>query len=342
MVSPSSARPMASIWLWAFLYFFFYVPYSGMTKALSGGLTPGLPQGVDGVTLLPISTLAGIVVMLLFVFGSGWWRYATQLRLGPLSLPVPTWPTFVSGLCTAVILATTTLAYTFDGVSIVFMMLLMRGGVLVLAPIIDRLSGRHTRWYSWIGLVLSMAALVVAFAEKGGTALSLLAALDVALYLAGYSIRLRLMSHQAKSDDAAATKRYFIEEQLVVAPMTVVFLGLVALWGQGGFALAVREGFVGWWSSGFAVHTAAIGVFSQLVGIFGTLIYLDARENTFSVPVNRCSSILSGVVASFALTAAFGLAPPSVGQLVGAGLVVGAILVMGLAPRWTGRGAAGA
>ena len=78
-----------------------------------------------------------------------------------------------------------------------------------------------------------------------------------------------------------------------------------------------------------------LGTFSQLVGIFGTLIFLDARENTFSVPVNRCSSILAGLVASLALALLAGGRFPSSGEVAGAALVVVAILFLTLGPTFS-------
>ncbi len=248
------------------------------------------------------------------------------------SIPFPTRWTALSGICSSMILTTATLAYTFSGVSIVFVMLLMRGGVLILAPVVDALTGRETRWFSWVGLALSLGALVVAFAEDGGYALTTLALVDIGLYLLAYFVRLRFMSRLAKSDDPAVMKRYFVEEQLMTVPFTVVLLAVLALIGQGDFMLQIRAGFTTHLSSGLVPETLLIGLFSQLVGIFGTLIFLDRRENTFSVPVNRCSSILSGVVASVALASLLDGPFPSAQQLVGAGLVVAAILVLGLAP----------
>ena len=53
-----------------------------------------------------------------------------------------------------------------------------------------------------------------------------------------------------------------------------------------------------------------IGVLSQGTGIFGGLILLDRRENTFCVPVNRASSILAGVLASLSLAFFFGHRAP--------------------------------
>ena len=49
----------------------------------------------------------------------------------------------ISGVATAVIIGTTTLNYTFVGISILFALLLMRGGVLILAPVVDTLLGRQ-------------------------------------------------------------------------------------------------------------------------------------------------------------------------------------------------------
>ncbi len=331
------ASPNA-IWFFAAFYFCSYVPFTGMTKALAVGLYPPVgpatppAEGVPGATLLPLSNIASLIVVLTFLTATGWWRHASHRRVLGRSIPFPTRWTALSGICSSMILTTATLAYTFSGVSIVFVMLLMRGGVLILAPVVDALTGRETRWFSWVGLALSLGALVVAFAEDGGYALTTLALVDIGLYLLAYFVRLRFMSRLAKSDDPAVMKRYFVEEQLMTVPFTVVLLAVLALIGQGDFMLQIRAGFTTHLSSGLVPETLLIGLFSQLVGIFGTLIFLDRRENTFSVPVNRCSSILSGVVASVALASLLDGPFPSAQQLVGAGLVVAAILVLGLAP----------
>jgi hypothetical protein len=46
-------------------------------------------------------------------------------------------------------------------------------------------------------------------------------------------------------------------------------------------------------------------------------------------------TILAGVVASFGLAALLGTALPSAYQLTGAGLVIGAIIVLAVGPRLT-------
>lgn len=325
----------ASIWWFALGYFVCYAPYSALTKALSRGALPGMSEPLDGFVLLPITTMASLVSMFAFLALSGWWRHAGRRRIGGVSIPWPTRWTFLSGLATGAIIATTTLAYTFEGVSIVFVMLLMRGGVLVLAPIVDVMSRRRVRWFSWAGLALSLAALLVAFAEDGGYDITILCAIDVAIYLFGYFVRLRFMSRLAKSEKTEASTRYFVEEQMVATPAIVLALALYAVLGAGTIGSALREGFVSIWTAPGLGAAVLTGVLSQGTGVFGGLILLDGRENTYCVPVNRVSSILAGVVASFALALTLGADLPSGYELVGAGLVAVAIAVLAI-PSWIG------
>jgi drug/metabolite transporter (DMT)-like permease len=340
-------RPELSIWVHAFGYFACYVPYSAMTKALSSGLLPGMQRGFSGFELLPVTNLASLTGMFTFITAIGWWKYASRRTVLGRSIPMPGIWTFLSGVCTAGIIATTTLAYTFSGVSIVFMMLLMRGGVLVIAPIVDFASKRRVRWFSWAALMLSLGALLVAFfgGSKSSLSMTLVAAVDVVIYLAGYFVRLRFMSRMAKSDDPNLTKRYFVEEQMTATPLVVLTLAACALVGQGSIMLDIRHGFTEYWSNGYVLPTLLVGILSQGTGIFGGLILLDRRENSFCVPVNRASSVLAGILASLALSVFLGKRMPGAIELFGAALVVGAILVLSvpgvLERRRLARAAAG-
>jgi hypothetical protein len=325
-----------NIWWAALGYFLAYAPYSALAKAMSTGALAGLDGPVSGVAILPLATLASLFGMAVFLASTGWWRSATTTTLAGLRVPRPTRFTLLSGLCTAAILLTTTLAYTFDGVSIVFVMLLMRGGVLVMAPLIDQLSGRSVRWFSWVALGLSMAALLVAFAERGGYAITTTCGINIGVYLAAYFVRLRFMSRLAKSAHGGDNRRFFVEEQLVASPAALLSLALLWVAGPADVSAELGSGFGGLANSSAMGWAFGIGLLSQSTGIFGGLILLDGRENTFCVPVNRASSILAGVAASYLLVALLGAKLPSASELVGAGLVVGAILVLTLGPRWSG------
>lgn len=327
-----------SIWWFAFGYFAAYVPYSMLTKALSKGLFTSM-HGValSGFSLLPVTVLASTLGMFVFLTAMGWWKYASRWRLGSLDLPRPTIWTFLSAICTAGIIATTTLAYTFSGISIVFAMLLMKGGVLVIAPVVDLLTGRRVRWFSLIALLLSLGALVVAFAESGGYQMTAVAAADIIIYLASYFVRLRFMSKLAKSEDPDANRRYFVEEQMIASPLLLATLAVFALIGQGRIMGELAAGFTGIWTSPVLGWAILVGLLSQFTGIFGSLVYLDKRENTFCVPVNRSSSILAGVLASVGLALFFGQHLPSAHKMFGAGLIISAILFLTIPPMIEGR-----
>jgi hypothetical protein len=335
---PNGQNRDASIWFFAFGYFACYAPYSAMTKALTKGWWPGMESGLTGFQLLPATVLSTTVGMIAFLTAMRWWRYAGR---GPGGLPWPGRWTFLSGLCTAGVIGTTTLAYTFDGVSIVFVMLLMRGGVLVLAPIVDAVSKRHVRWFSWAGLVLSLGALVVAFSEDAAWNISAICAVDVLLYLACYFVRFRFMSKLAKSEDGNANKRFFVEEQMVAAPALLLLLVVGALIGRGEILGELRYGFTTFFTEQpIVLEALLVGLFSQGTGIFGSLIFLDRRENTYCIPVNRSSSVLAGVVASYALMMFPAQRAPSSFELLGAGLIIAAILFLSIPPMLARRPAA--
>lgn len=317
------------IWVWAFGYFACYAPYSALTKALSTAREGH--SGLDGVALLPFSTLASLVGMMVFMAATGWWRAAASRTVLGLRVPWPSRWTFASGLATAAIIGTTTLAYTFSGTSIVFMMLLMRGGVLILAPLVDRLARRPVRWPNWVALALSLAAVAVATLKREALWVSVAALADAAIYLASYFVRLRFMSRLAKAAPDA-NRRYFVEEQLVATPAIFLALALAALLGDGAVFDRLRHGFSGLTPLELGL-TLAVGVLSQGTGVFGALILLDARESSFCVPVNRASSILAGVVATL-LLGLFGFEAHLGGsELAGAGLVLLAIVVLALPRR---------
>jgi hypothetical protein len=274
----------------------------------------------------------GTYAYLLF---SGWWRYATRTKIFGISVPRPQWFTFVSGICTAGQILTTALAYTFTGVSIVFAMLLMRGGVLVMAPIVDLMARKRKRkiyWPSWVAAGLSLAALLVAYNCKAGTNITFLCGLNIAAYLFVYFFRLLFMSNKAKSDDEVERKRYFAEEQLVANPAIIIILLIVALFGTSGSVESIPgeiySGFTTVPHSGYFMFLFITGIFSFGAGLFGSLIFLDKRENTFTVPANRCASVIAGVIATYALAFFYGQKFPDSGQLIGVALILTAIIFL--------------
>jgi hypothetical protein len=316
-----------SIWVFAIGYFLFYIPYSALTKGITLGHAGG--QVRSGFELLPSTVLVTSVLMLTFVSIMGWWTHARHRTLLGASVPFPCAETAGSGLAFAIIIMTTTLAFTFTGISIVFALLLMRAGVLILSPIIDSVYQRRVRWFSWMGLGLSGSALVVAFSNVDSYQVGIVAVLNLGAYLVSYSFRLPCMTRMAKVGDVHTAYGYFAEEQLVAIPTLVLLPALLAVIGKGSIPHDLELGFRDLMrGSEFVLTGYLIGLCYAGLGIFGTLMYLDRRENTFCVPLNRCSSMLSGFVASYVLAALVPTRRLEASEVIAACLVIAALLVM--------------
>jgi hypothetical protein len=215
-------------------------------------------------------------------------------------------------------------------------LVLLRGGILIVGPIVDASLNRRVRWLSWMAMAVSLLALLVALADVSNYKLTLFAVLDVTAYLLAYFFRLRFMTRLAKTEDKSVTLRYFVEEQIVATPSLLIALAALAAVGTGGALTDLRLGFTDLLSSDFVVPAIMIGVFYAALCVCTTLIFLDRRENTFCVPMHCGSSMLSGVVATWSLTMLYGQAPPSAAQFTSAGLIVVALLF--LSPLHHARG----
>lgn len=315
------------IWALTLGYFLSYIPYSGLSKAVTAGLLRG-GHPIPAAEVLASSTISTAASILLFITVMGWWRYGRKRRVFGLNVLFPRRQTIISGIGFAAIIITTTLAYSFSGVSIILALVLMRGGVLTISPVIDRIFDRRVRWFSWAGLILSLLALIISFCDIHSYQLSLAALLNLAAYLTGYSLRLPCMTQIAKTGPREVAFDYFVEEQAVAMPVLVLVPATLAVIGRSDVADQLRFGFAHLFSNSFAQFGWAIGFFYAVLGVFLSFIYLDRRENTFCMPLFSCSSLLSGIVASYLLVWwARGLRPNEV-QLSAASLIIVALLVM--------------
>ena len=310
------------IWALGLGYYLAYTPYSGLTKALSGGLLPGTNGQIKGPVLLPISAIATVVGMFGFITAMGWWKYAGRREFFGIKVPFPRRLTFLSGVCLATIMATTTLAFTFGGLSIVLVLVLLRGGTLTIAPIVDHIVGRRVRWFSWTAMFVSLAAVLMALSDASSYTLTMAAVIDVSAYLAAYFFKLQFMSRLAKSGEREDTLRYFVEEQMVASPLLVVVLIVMAAIGAGDVMLGFRVGLTTFVSTPGAFFAMLVGLSYAALCICTTLIFLDRRENTFCVPMHCGSSMLSGFTATAILAYLFNQSAPTAAQNISAGFII--------------------
>jgi protein-tyrosine-phosphatase len=309
-------------------YFLWYTPYSALAKALSGGLLPATGGPVGGLVLLPAAALGTLVAMPVTLTLLRWWKHARRRRLGGLAVPWPGRETAWSALWMALIVGSTTVNFTFPGVSILLMLVLMRISTLVISPAVDVVRRRRIRFYSGIAVALSLLSAVIALRDVDNYRLTLAAVLSLAAYALGYTGRFLVMSRHVKGGVLAEDRRYFVEEHMTTPVFLVILLGIPALLGIGSAGEALRVGFTSFLATPAALPAFGVGVLYEGLFVFTTLIFLDRREYSFCVPVHVCSSLLAGVAASWGLRAVFGVAPPSAAQVIAAVIVVVAALVL--------------
>jgi hypothetical protein len=170
------------------------------------------------------------------------------------------------------------------------------------------------------------AIVVVAVGKHLDLRMTALVILNAAAYWVAYAIRLRRMTLSAKVTDRERTQGWFLGE-MVVALATQLLLPLLGTMLPGVAGDHLVEGFTEINGKGLLV-----GVLYGALYCFGTLVYLDSRENAFCVPLNRGASLLAGIAACTLIGT-----PPTRPELVAVGLVVTAILALSPAHHLASR-----
>src|SRR4029079_7306244 len=145
------------------------------------------------------------------------------------------------------------------------------------------------------------------------------------------------MTKVSKTGDPASIRKYFVEEKVVALPLSVAALALLSWSGIGSQASELESGFVEVWTDPVIVPLFGIGVTLTVILVLSIVILLDARENAYCVPLERRASLLAGVGGSLLLAWFWGLPQPRTAELVGAGILIGAIVLLSTAPRLSRR-----
>ena len=324
-----------SLEAWVALYLLLYLPNVMITRWVSTTPHAGLGRPLTGLETLPVSLITSLVLTYLFIWWSGWHRDANAVRLAGFRVPVPTRLTMLSGVGTAFVLFTVPLSFTIPDVSIPFMQLLMRGDILVIAPLVDLAFGRKVHWWSWAALVMVLVALAITLTDRGGFNLPPLAILTVVLYTFGYFLRLWVMNRISKTGDEAGIRRYFVEEKIIALPLSVAVLAAISASGIGGQSGELAWGFLTAWSDPVLLPLLLIGVTLTMISVVAIIILLAPQENAYCVPLERAASLLAGVAGSVLLALFWGGDMPRSAELWGAAILIGAIVLLSLAPRFS-------
>jgi hypothetical protein len=314
------------------LYFLTYTPYAVITKLLTTVVDSKVGRPLTGLEILPFSLIVSSAFIAVFLALSGWWRVAPRRRVAGIPFFDVRPSMWVAGIGAAMLLIAVPMSYTFPNVSIPTVQLLMRGDVLLIAPLVDIVTGRRVRWYSWLALTLVVIALVLTVRMRGGFDFPAMLIAIVVIYTIGYFLRLAVMTRVAKSDDVEATKRYFVEERIISIPIAIGVLALVAADSQIPQGRELAWGFTQVWTSEAVPLLLVIALCLFLITFFAAMVLLDRRENTYCVPLERSASLLAGTAAAFVLAIGFGAPFPKPVEIFSAVVMIVAVSILAVGP----------
>ena len=332
-------------------YFIFYVITGVSVKYFLGG-APGFPH-MDGMEFLVYSTAGGMGISMLVVMILRWYRFESTQRtkLGPLTLPSEFLYIIPSGICTAIIVPTTTLMYSFDGISVMVAMVLMRGSVIVISRLIDEIQIRQgilkkTVYFEEnIAVAIAISVVIIELLSPAKSGKSPFGSLPVMIifssYIVAYTLRIYIMNYYKNTRPKGASgsnKGFFAIEQLAafatVALVTLMFVLLHQFAGVEGPRVTPMVNAIVypnplWW------HWAILaGIAYGIVAFFSVFIFMfKGRTATFAGLVNRLTSLIAGTAATLLFAVMFSGKYPHYFDWINLGLILVAVAFMTKAER---------
>jgi hypothetical protein len=294
-------------------YFIFYVIFTLATKYLTGPAGSGLPA-VDQLEYLVFSTIGGSLLCLLVILFFRWGKMesAHYVHWGKFSFPGEFLYIIPSGICTAIVIPTTTLMYTLLR-SVMVAMLIMRGSVIVISRLVDAIQIKagifRKKVYKEEDMAVVFAIMAVCVQlffvkNTGGSDLfhNTAAMLVLGGYLLGYFFRIYIMNYYKNTRGSCArqdNKAFFAVEQ-VAASITILLTLLVIM-----SLPAVRDGLLYGLQQSYLSPTRywpgeiLAGTAYGIVAFFSVFIFMfRGRTATFAGLANRLTSLVAGTAAT--------------------------------------------
>jgi hypothetical protein len=318
-----------------FGYFAFYTVTGVLVKYFTQLREPKMSD----MAFLFNNTVGGSIFAVGVVLLFGWIRLKSNqlVRWGPFQVPSEVAYIIPSGICTAVVIPTTTLMYTLP-ISVLVAMVIMRGSIIVISRLVDEVQIRQgilkKQVFREENLAVVFALMAVATNVLLLPLVDFLAARDIpadqwlglkagagrgsfdflhsvpamtilSSYIVAYSIRLYIMNfykNTRATGVAQDNKGFFAIEQLA-ASGTMLLIGALLFFGPGAFG----------WSDfrvvafGEAIRhpdLAAVlsGVPYGILAFFSVFIFMfKGRTATFAGLVNRLTSLVAGTAATLLL-----------------------------------------
>jgi hypothetical protein len=339
-------------------YYLAYIVTGLVVKAFTAA--PQTPLGtppMNPIAFLGYNTLGANLTCLLPVLALGWFRIRSTRLVSVAGLSFPSELLYIvpSGICTAVIVPTTTLMYTLP-ISVMVAMVIMRASVIVIGRVVDGLQiaqGILQKRIYWeenaaVAFAVLAACIELLGPHTGGFAFlrNRAAVVIFTSYIAAYAIRIYLMNYFKNTRPKGApmdNTGYFGLEQ-ISASVAMGLMALAVLLGPRAFPAwlgapqvvdfiaAVQRPAPGWLGAAFA------GIAYGLVAFFSVFIFMfKGRTATFTGLLNRLTSLVAGTTATLLGHWLFRSRLPSLQNWISLGFVLVAVTFLTRAERRRAR-----
>ena len=296
-------------------YFVFYVITGVSVKYFTGSPSLGYP-GMKEIEYLVYSTIGGTFIALSVAVALRWYRLKSNSLVvwGKFRFPSEVFYIIPSGICTAVVIPTTTLMYMLP-ISVMVAMVIMRASVIIISRVVDAVQIKQgiltKRVYAEenIAMVFALLAAAVNIFWVGAGDFdfvhSTAAVAILGSYIVAYSIRIYIMNYY-KNTRAKGVKLdnngFFAIEQITAS--AVMLAAGFTLYKSPQWFDTVNTQIILFRDSIAAPQPlwpwAIVAGFAYgLVAFFSVFIFMfKGRMATFAGLVNRLTSLVAGTTAT--------------------------------------------
>ena len=323
-------------------YFFLYTITGLTVKYFTGDTTSGYP-GMSDIQYLVYNTIGGNMIALVIVLALKWYKLQTNNYITLIGFKVPSEFLYIipSGICTAIVIPTTTLMYTLP-ISVMVAMVIMRGSIIVISRMIDAVQiwqgilKKRVYWEENVAVVFAIFAVLANLVNVKPGSFDFVgspAAMTILIsYLTAYSIRIYLMNYY-KNTRAKGVKQdnkaFFAVEQ-IAATFTMILIGLfiynsptIAGWTAPQI-MQFRESFT--MPHSFWFWAGVSGFAFGLLAFFSVFIFMfKGRTATFAGLVNRLTSLIAGTAATLLFAVFWGGKFPEADDWITLGFILIAV-----------------
>ncbi len=304
-------------------YFIFYVITGISVKYFLGSSSQGFP-GMQDMQYLVYSTVGGNLFALTIVLILRWYRLHSNGLTNFLGMKIPEEYLYIipSGICTAVVIPTTTLMYSLP-ISVMVAMVIMRGSVIIISRAVDAIQIKQgilkKRVYMEENIAVVFALLAVAInifwqKDSGFDFIYNTAAMVIlGSYILAYFIRIYIMNYykNTRGKNVKQDNKGFFAIEQIAASITMVIVGIIvynstSLFGWN--SLQINQ-YIGAFNTPHSMWGWAVlaGTAFGAVAFFSVFIFMfKGRTATFAGLVNRLTSLVAGTAATLIFYYSFG------------------------------------